>query len=86
MTFIPQRAEQEFYDELDLRLASQPGEWRVLANGTKTFFLPLADFDYLVHLYQQHQFARPVEQDEAGRPMLFFRGIRVEPYEITENM
>ncbi|WP_020607328.1 hypothetical protein [Spirosoma spitsbergense] len=79
MTFIPQRAEQEFYDELNERLANQPGEWQVLANDQKAFLLSPSDFDYLLKLYQQHQPARPIDTDETGSPILLFRGIRVKP-------
>ncbi len=78
MTFIPQRAEQEFYDELDERLANQPDDWQLLANNQKVFLLPPSDFDYLTKLKQQHQPARPIDRDENGLPILFFRGIRVK--------
>ena len=79
MTFIPQRAEQEFYDELNERLANQPGEWQVLVNDQKAFLLSPSDFDYLLKPYQQHQPELPIETDETGLPILFFRGIRVKP-------
>ena len=79
MTFISQRAEQEFYDELDEHLAGQLGEWRSMANHQKVFLLSPSDFDYLTKLYQQHQPAQLIETDEVGLPILFFRGIRVKP-------
>lgn len=78
MTFIPQWAEQEFYDELDERLASQPDEWQSLANDQKVFLLPSADVDYLIKLKQQHQSALPIDTDLDDLPSLFFRGIRVK--------
>ena len=79
MTFIPQRAEQELYDELNERLASLPTEWQSVANDQKAFLLPPSDFDYLTKLYQQHQPVRPIDTDDVGLPILFFRGIRVKP-------
>ncbi|MBC7572260.1 MAG: hypothetical protein H7319_21395 [Spirosoma sp.] len=79
MTFISQRAEQEFYEELNERLTKQPDEWKTLANDQKAFLLSPSDFDYLLKLYQQHQPARPIATDETGLPILLFRGIRVKP-------
>ncbi|WP_018619515.1 hypothetical protein [Spirosoma luteum] len=79
MTFIPQRAEQEFYDELNDCLKNQPDEWQSVANDQKDFLLSPSDFDYLTQLYQQHQPELPIETDETGSPILFFRGIRVKP-------
>lgn len=79
MTFIPQRAEQEFYDELNDRLANHPDEWQAMPDDQKQFLLPPSDFDYLLKLYQQHQPARPIDTDETGLPILLFRGIRVKP-------
>lgn len=78
MTFIPQRAEQEFYEELNDRLAKQPDEWQALPNDKKEFLLSPSDFDYLLKLYQQHQPAQPIATDETGLPILLFRGIRVK--------
>lgn len=79
MTFVPQRAEQEFYDELDECLAKQPDEWQALANDQKAFLLSSSDFDYLLKLYLQRQPARPIDTDETGSPILLFRGLRVKP-------
>lgn len=78
MTFIPQRAEQEFYEELDGRLAKQPDEWQTLANDAKSFFIPPSDFGYLTKIYQQHQPTRPIDTDLDDLPILFFRDIRVK--------
>ena len=78
MTFIPQRAEQEFYDELNELLANQPDDWQSLANDRKVFLLSSADVDYLAKLKQQHQSARPIDTDLDDFPILFFRGIRVK--------
>lgn len=79
MTFIPQRAEQEFYDELDERLAKQAKAWKEAGNDQNVFLLSPPDFDYLSQLSRQHQPERPMDTDEANLPILFFRGVRVKP-------
>lgn len=79
---IPQRAVQEFYDELLSVMESQPDEWVPLANDHKVLWVSPSDFDYYVQIRQQYSDllqTTPIETDTAGLSIVFFYGIRVKP-------
>ena len=76
---IPQRAEQEFYEELTVLLNSQPDTWQAIPAHQKQFYVSPSDFDYYRKLTQQHLGAAAIETDTEGLPIMFFLGIRVMP-------
>jgi len=79
---IPQRAVQEFYDELFSVMESQPDEWAAMANDHKELRVSPSDFDYYVAIRKQYSDplkTAPFETDAAGLPIVFFYGIRLKP-------
>ena len=79
---IPTKAVQEFYDELDEILKSQPSEWQAIAADQKVLWVSTSDFDYYVKIGQQfveQSKTTEIELDKDGLPILFFAGIRVKP-------
>jgi hypothetical protein len=74
-----QRAEQEFYEELNVRLKSQPDEWQRIPADQKEFLVPPDDFQYYVAIRQDDGPQFYPEVDATGLPIVFFLGIRLKP-------
>ncbi|GAB3510032.1 hypothetical protein GCM10027341_47870 [Spirosoma knui] len=82
VTTISQRAEQEFYDELDDILKKQSADWQAMDADQKVLTVPADDFAYYVKIRQQsidQSGSSPLEEDADGLPIVFYRDIRLKP-------
>ncbi|GAB3542657.1 hypothetical protein [Spirosoma fluminis] len=82
MISIAQRAEQEFYDELDDILKKQSAEWQAIDADQKVLLVSPSDFAYYVKIRQQaidQSGSDPLEKDADGLPIVFYRDIRLKP-------
>ena len=78
---MSQRAEQEFYDEIDEILKNQPEQWHALATSQKELRIAPDMFRYYVALRRAYSGQGGIQADASGLPMVFFRGIRLKPLE-----
>ncbi|WP_461070364.1 hypothetical protein [Spirosoma horti] len=76
---IPTIAIQEFFEELNSLLKSQPDEWQATPPDQKELVVSVSDFDYYRTIRQQIEAPSALETDAEGMPILFFSGIRVRP-------
>lgn len=76
---MSQRAEQEFYDEIDEILKNQPDQWHALTTDQKELRIATDMFRYYVELRRGYVEQGDINVDAAGLPVVFFRGIRLIP-------
>lgn len=74
---IPTIAVQEFFEELNSLMKSQPDEWQARAPDQKELLVSPSDFEYYKKIRQQIEAPSALETDAEGLPILLFSGIRV---------